>query len=49
MADIENFLKGDCFQKWLLRGQKYFYLSGKVRFEAFRLTHLLHRFACFAF
>ena len=27
MADIENFLRGDCFQKRLFRGQKNFYLS----------------------
>lgn len=27
IADIENFLRGDCFQKRLFRGQKNFYLS----------------------
>lgn len=47
MADIENFLRGDCFQKRLLRGQIFTYQ--KVRFEAFRLTHLLQWVACFAF
>lgn len=34
MADTENFLRGDCFQKRLFRGQKNFYLSkGTFRSE----------------
>lgn len=39
-ADIENFLKGDCFPKRLIRGQKYFlfikrYVSKRFVFPIF--------------